>query len=78
MYRFTSNFFAFLSQEFQYVDTSGKEQGMFVREMAKRLVRILQNDAHLQSERERAQEARGKVLGTVLAGTYIQMDNENF
>ncbi|XP_054891418.1 epsin-3 isoform X4 [Poeciliopsis prolifica] len=48
-------------KDFQYIDRDGHDQGIHVREKAKKLVALLKDDGKLKSERSQAQKTKSRV-----------------
>lgn len=50
-------------QKFEFVDPEGKDTGVNVREKAKQIVELLNNDQQLNEEREKARASRNRYTG---------------
>ncbi|KAM4536108.1 epsin-3 isoform 2-T4 [Fundulus diaphanus] len=63
-------------KDFQYIDRDGHDQGIHIREKAKRLVALLKDDAKLKSERSQAQKtkSRGGRSGAGYTGRHCEDD----
>uniref|UniRef100_A0A3Q2PJB4 Epsin 3a n=1 Tax=Fundulus heteroclitus TaxID=8078 RepID=A0A3Q2PJB4_FUNHE len=48
-------------KDFQYIDRDGHDQGIHIRDKAKRLVALLKDDGKLKSERSQAQKTKSRV-----------------
>ncbi|KAM9493448.1 epsin-3 isoform 2-T3 [Clarias gariepinus] len=60
-------------RDFQYVDREGQDQGVNVREKAKQLVSLLQNNEKLKQERSQAQTTRERTAHTSSVMAYGSM-----
>lgn len=52
-----------LLESFHYIDSQGRDQGVNVRNKAKQLVELLQDDTQLRQERKKARETHNKYQG---------------
>lgn len=52
-------------EDFHYIDSQGRDQGINVRNRAKALVELLQDDEQLRNERKKARENANKYKGVV-------------
>lgn len=52
-------------EEFHYIDSQGRDQGINVRNRAKAMVTLLQDDDQLRSERKKARETTNKYKGVM-------------
>ena len=64
-------------KEFQYVDEYGKDQGANVRQKAKDITNLLQDDSRLRHERRSRAHMRDRMLGEESGPTSRPSDDEN-
>lgn len=62
-------------KEFQYIDEDGKDQGANVRQKAKDITNLLQDEGRLRQERRSRASMRDRMVGRSLNGD--EEDNEN-
>ena len=59
-------------QKFEYIDGEGKDSGVNVREKAKQIVELLNNEAQLNEERDKARGVRNRYTGVSASDMGIQ------